>query len=228
MRQIDNYIKSSHIISLNEKYSLKDKFQIFINKVYFGDNWMTNAEYVNKLKKFVNEHSDGKVGIVIKKYKDIMKSLGDCLNINENTLKGHYDKSVTLKNALETGTWFGDIELTDDTPFICYYNKDKSDKYVIEPFSMCFMSQRTKDGYRDLVGQLILEPDELDPENPKTFGYEIVHERIPQTLDWDAWEAEEKKKSEEQKRKEQENVEKRIKEIEDELEQLKKSINKED
>ena len=64
----------------------------------------------------------------------------------------------------------------------------------------------------------------LNTDDPIEFGWRIKNVKIPQTLDYEQWEANEKKEAEEKKKQEQESIKASIKRMEDELAQLKELV----
>ena len=217
MMTLKEYIYESEVISINEKLSFGDAFYKFCCKIY-GLECVTQDKYIKKIKAFVQEHSNNKCSIIIKTYKQIKSDLDNCLNQNENVPMvggGH----MTIKEAIDKGKWFNDITLNDNTPFVCYYSKDNKNKYVLEQDSLFFIAAKTKKGYRDIISGLSLNTDD-----PIEFGWRIKNVKIPQTLDYEQWEANEKKEAEEKKKQEQESIKASIKRMEDELAQLKELV----
>ena len=75
---LKEYITESEVISINEKLSFSDKLY-YIGCKIMGLDCMTQGKYIKELKKFVEEQSDNKVSIIIKKYKDIKSDLNNKL-----------------------------------------------------------------------------------------------------------------------------------------------------
>ena len=130
---------------------------------------------------------------------------------------------MTIEKNIGKGKWFNDITLNDNTPFVCYYSKDNKDKYVLEQDSLFFIAEKKKKGYREIKSGLY-----LNANDPEAFGWEVKNVKIPQALDYEQWEANEKKKTEEKKKQEQESIKASIKRMEDELAQLKKLVKNEE
>ena len=210
---LKEYITESEITSINEKLSFSDKLY-YIGCKIMGLDCMTQGKYIKELKKFVEEQSDNKVSIIIKKYKDIKSDLNNCVNKDEK-----FYANLEIENSIKDGHWWNNIKLDDNFPFVCYYNRSNKDKYVLEPDSLFFIKQKNEKGNRELMGYL-----SLDEDNPAAFGYLIKHLRIPQALDYDAWLENKNKQDEEEKKKEQESIKASIKRMEDELAKLKELV----
>ncbi len=189
-----------------------------------GLECITQDKYIKELKAFVQEHSNNKCSIIIKTYKQIKSDLNNCLNKNENVpISISNSINMTIKEAINKGKWFNNITLNDNTPFVCYYSKDNKDKYVLEPDSLFFIAAKTNKGYREIKCGLW-----LDADDPAAFGWQVKNVKIPQALDYEQWEANEKKKADEKKKQEQESIKASIKRMENELAQLKKIIKTEE
>lgn len=204
-------------IYINEKLSFKDKFYKFTCKI-MGLDCVTQEEYIKDFKKAVEEYSDDKCSIIVKTLKQVRRDFNNCLNKDEE-LTSHDWGKFNIKKGIEEGHWWNDITLSDDVPFVCYYSKENTDKFVLEPDSLWFISAKTKKGNRDIMGGLM-----LNAENPASMGWCIKNIRIPQTLDYDKWLEDEKIKNEEEKKKEKESINATIQRMENELAQLKKLV----
>lgn len=222
MMTLKEYILESKINPINEKLSFGDKIDYFIFTKIFKQDWVTQAQYIKRVKKVVEENSDNKVSIILKKYKDIKKDFSNCLNKDEE-LSSHDWGTFTIEKGIKEAHWWNDIKLEDDFPFMCYYNRSNKDKYVLEPDSLWFLKQKNAKGNRELMGGL-----SLDTENERSFGWLIKNYRIPQALDYAKWEEERNKKDAEFKKKEQESIKASIKRMEDELNKLKELVKNED
>ena len=218
MMSLKEYITESEVISINEKLSFGDKIDYFIFTKIFKQDWVTQEQYIKRVKKVVEENSDNKVSIILKKYKDIKKDLSNCLNKDEE-LSSHDWGTFSIEKGIKEAHWWNDIKLEDDFPFLCYYNRSNKDKYVLEPDSLWFLKQKNAKGNRELMGGL-----SLDTEDERSFGWLIKNYRIPQALDYAKWEEERNKKDEEFKKKEQESIKASIKRMEDELVKLKELV----
>lgn len=215
MKQFKEYI--------TEKLSFRDAFYKFSCKI-MGLECITQDKYIKELKAFVQENSNNRCSIIIKTYKQIKSDLNNCLNKNENVpISISNSINMTIKEAINKGKWFNNITLNDNTPFVCYYSKDNKDKYVLEPDSLFFIAAKTNKGYREIKCGLW-----LDDDDPAAFGWRVKNVKIPQALDYEQWEANEKKKADEKKKQEQESIKASIKRIENELAQLKKIIKTEE
>ena len=218
MMTLKEYILESKINQINEKLSFGDKIDYVIFTKIFKQEGVTQEQYIKRVKKVVEENSDNKVSIILKKYKDIKKNFSNCLNKDEE-LSSHDWGTFTIERGIKEAHWWNDIKLEDNFPFMCYYNRSNKDKYVLEPDSLFFIKQKNEKGNRELMGYL-----SLDEDNPAAFGYLIKHLRIPQALDYDAWLENKKKQDEEEKKKEQESIKASIKRMEDELAKLKELV----
>lgn len=218
MKKFDTYINESNIISIEEKLSFGDKIDKIICKI-MGYEFVTQDEYIKRLKKVVEECSDNKCSIIVKKYSQVKDSLNDCLNKNEELSSAYWGK-FSIEKGIKEAHWWNDIELSDNVPFVCYYSRENKDKYVLEPESLWFIKEKTKKGTREVMKGLM----SLDTENPSTLGWMIKNIRVPQTLNYEQWEADKKKKDEEKKKQEQESIKASIERMEKELVQLKKLV----
>ena len=222
MMTLKEFILESKIKQINEKLSFGDKIEYFIFTKIFKQDWVTQAQYIKRVKKVVEENSDNKVSIILKKYKDIKKDFSNCLNKDEE-LSSHDWGTFSIEKGIKEAHWWNDIKLEDNFPFLCYYNRNDKDKYVLEPDSLWFLKQKNAKGNRELMGGL-----SLDTENEHSFGWLIKNYRIPQALDYTKWEEERNKKNAEFKKKEQESIKASIKRMEDELNKLKELVKNED
>ena len=189
----------------------------FFGKVIFHCEILTQAEYVLRVKKFVEEHSDNQVSICIKKYKEVKKDLDNCLNKTEEVTSHDWGTFNIEKGILEAH-WWNDIHLVDDQPFVCYYNRKNKDKYILEQESLWFLREK-KNGYRTLEGGLM-----LDTSEPYSYGSMIIKRCIPQALDYDKWYKEATERYNKYLEKQKQSVQERIKNIESELKQLKELL----
>lgn len=210
MKQFKEYI--------NEKLSLRDKIDYFIFTKIFKQDWVTQEQYIKRVKKVVEENSDNKVSIILKKYKDIKNDFSNCLNKDEE-LSSHEWGTFSIEKGIKEAHWWNDIKLEDDFPFLCYYNRSDKDKYVLEPDSLWFLRRKNAKGNRAILGGL-----SLDTEDERSYGWLIKNYRIPQALDYAKWEEERNKKDAEFKKKEQESIKASIKRMEEELSKLKEII----
>ena len=220
MKSISEYIiTESEITSINEKLSFGDKLYYIACKI-MGLDCMTQGKYIKELKKFVEDHSNNKVSIIVKTYKQIKNDFDNCLNKEEELDSSDWGK-FNIEKGIKEGHWWNDIKLEDNFPFVCYYNRSNKDKYVLEPDSLWFIKEKDKKGNREMTGYL-----SLDSENPAAFGWSVKNIRIPQALDYNAYIEDKKKQSEEKKKKEQESIKASIKRMEDELAKLKELVKK--
>lgn len=196
---------------INEKLSARDAIFRFVSQKVFGDDFAkTQAEFAKDIKKFLSEHSDDKVKMVIMKVKDIEKKLSNCINKEDNLL---VTKTFTIEQGIKAYKWYNDIELLNETPFVCFYNVDNRDKFYLWQDSLFFFSSKDNKGNRPLKQFLTFKEEHNSYAGE--FFTEIV---IPRVLDPEKWNKEHKE-SENKK-----NVQARIKAIEKELEELKKQL----
>ena len=212
---LKEYILESEINTISEKLSLGNKINYFIFTKIFKQDWVTQEQYIKRVKKVVEENSDNKVSIIIKTYKQIKNDFDNCLNKDEELISHDWGK-FNIEKGIKEGHWWNDIKLEDNFPFMCYYNRSNKDKYVLEPDSLWFLEQKNAKGNREILGGL-----ELDTEIDHSFGWLIQNYRIPQALDYAKWEEERNKKDAEFKKKEQESIKASIKRMEEELSRLK-------
>ena len=71
---LKEYISESEITSINEKLSFGDKIDYFIFTKIFKQDWVTQEQYIKRVKKVVEENSDNKVSIILKNL-NLTKSL---------------------------------------------------------------------------------------------------------------------------------------------------------
>lgn len=216
MKSIKEYI-NIELTPISEKLSFGDTIYKLGCKI-MGLECITQDKYIKELKNFVQEHSNNKCSIIIKTYKQIKSDIDNCLNKNEN-IPVSGGGNMTIEEAINKGKWFNDITLNDNTPFVCYYSKANKDKYVLEQDSLFFIAAKTKKGYREIKGGLWLKADD-----PEAFGWLVKNVKIPQTLDYKQWEADEKKEIEKKKEQEQQSIKASIKRMEEEITRLKELI----
>ena len=216
MKYISEYINESAIISIDEKLSMGDAIFKFINKTIFRIDTKTQSDVVKMISKFVEEHSDGQVKTHIMRLKELDSKLNNCINKNDTFW---YSEDKTVGEAITTRKYWKNLVLVDDTPFICFYNKDNKTKFYLWIDSPAFLTSKDKKGNRPLMGY-----PELDPNNDLSFGALLVDDIIPRVIDPEKWQQEQKEKKAKQKEEEKKIAKKRIENIEKELEELKKII----
>ena len=188
--------------------------KLFFCKIFNCDH-PTQAEYVLRLKKFVEDNSNNQVSICIKKYREAKKDIDNCLNKNEQ-ISSHDWGEFTIEKGILEAHWWNDIHLVDEQPFVCYYNRDNKDKYVLESDSLWFLREKKKGKYRTLEGGFSLDPNSMD-----SFAYTILNRCIPQALDYDKWYKEATERHNKYLEEKKQSVQERIKNIENELSELK-------
>lgn len=206
---------------INEKLSFGDKFIKISNKWLFGIDSPSQDEYVKRIKSFVKTQSGGSCSITIKKAKELVRDIDNVLNADLSTIHNTWvadDGEPTLRQALKTKMWYNDMEISDDTPFVCYYMKGKKG-YFVDVRSPFYMSVKLPDGTRPLKNHF-----NLDVNNFYSVGYEIVNEIIPFLSDPD--EGMKKITDEKDKRdlERKKSIEKQIKELENEIENIKRQL----
>ena len=195
-----------------------DKVDKYFFAKIFGWEVLTQAEYTLRLKKFVEENSDNQVSICLKKYREVKKDIENCLN-KEEKISSHEWGDFTIEKGILEAHWWNDIHLVDEQPFVCYYNRNNKDKYVLEPDSLWFLREKKKGKYRTLEGGLC-----LDPSESYSYGAMIIKRCIPQALNYDKWYQEAIEKHKKYLEEKKESVQERIKNIEKELKELKKLL----
>lgn len=206
---------------INEKLSFGDKFIKISNKWLFGIDSPSQDEYVKRIKSFVKTQSGGSCSITIKRAKELVRDMDNILNADlssaYNTCAAD-DGEPTLRQALKTKMWYNDMEISDDTPFVCYYMKGRKG-YFVDVLSPFYMSVKLQDGTRPLKNHFTIDVNDVN-----SLGYEIVNEIIPFLSDPDEGmkkitDANDKSNSERKK-----SIEKKIKDLEDEIENLKSRL----
>lgn len=196
---------------INERLSLGDAIFRFVSQKVFGNDFAkTQAEFAKDIKNFLSEHSNDKVKMVIMKVKDIEKKLSNCINKNDNLL---VTKVLTIEEGIKEHKWYNDIELLDNTPFVCFYNVDDKDKFYLWQDSLFFFSTKDNKGNRPLKQFLTFQEEHNSYAGE--FFTDIV---IPRVLDPEKWNKEHKENENKK------NIQARIDAIEKELKELKKQL----
>lgn len=218
MKTIDIYINESYITPIDEKLSIGDAIFKFINKTIFRIDTKTQSEVVKMISKFVEEHSNDQVKTHIMRLKELDSKLNNCINKNDHFLYSD-DKIKTFGEAITIREYWKDLDLVDDTPFICFYNKDNKNKFYAWVDSPLFFTAKDKKGRRPLMGW-----PELDTNNNLSYGKVLIDDIIPRVIDPEKWEQTQKEKKAKQKEEDKKNAMKRIEAIEKELEELKNIV----
>lgn len=211
---------------ITEKLNAKDRLEYIIAKL-FGDA-ATTEKSVKEYKKFVEKYSEGKCSIAIKRTRQILKTLDDCINI-DMPLMGY--KGETIRECFDKGRLASNLPLDDkEQPFIVIYSKENPSKYVLDYESIWFLSSKREDGtrplrgnYSDWEGGLTKEDD---PDHGYTYADKVVYTLIPLALN-----PEEEIEKYENRKKEyraqiRKGIDDRMKEIEQRIAELKADIEK--
>ncbi len=216
MKTINSYINESYIMPIDEKLSIGDAIFKFINKTIFRIDTKTQSEVVKMISKFVEEHSNDQVKTHIMRLKELDSKLNNCINKDDNFW---YSENKTVGEAITAREYWKNLDLVDDTPFICFYNKDNKTKFYVWIDSPVFLTAKDKKGRRPLMGW-----PELDPNNDLSYGKVLIDDIIPRVIDDEKWQQEQKEKKAKQKEEDKKNAMKRIEAIEKELEELKNIV----
>jgi hypothetical protein len=206
---------------INEKLSLGDKFIKISNKWLFGIDSPSQDEYVKRIKSFVKTQSGGNCSIMIKRTRELVRDIDNVLNADLSSVYNTCvadDGKPTLKQALKTKMWYNDMEISDETPFVCYYMKGKKG-YFVDVYSPFFMSVKLPDGTRPLKNRF-----SLDVNNVCSLGYEIVNEIIPFLSDPDEGMRKIMDANDKSNLGRKKSIEQKIKDLEDEIENLKRRL----
>lgn len=218
MRTLSQYI--------NEKLSFGDKVLKFFSTLMFG-NTPTQDEYVKQLKRFVEMNSNNNVSITIKRLRELRRDIGNVINADLGTTwltwpaTDFHNQKQTVREMIVGGTLHnGEIELFDETPFVCFYAKG-SKKYVVDFNSVYYLSVKTEDGNRPLKAIF-----DLNDTTDGTYGGDVKNYVIPLCMNpddelkriWDEYE--------EDKGKLDVDVKHTIAELEQEIQKLKQKIDK--
>ena len=209
---------------ITEKLSMGDKVLRFFSKLMFDDE-PTQDEYVKQLKKFVESNSNNKVSISIKRLHELRRDLGNVINAELGTTwltwptTEWHNQNQTVRDMIVNGTFHnGEIELFDNTPFVCFYARG-SKKYVVDFNSVYYLSLKNDDGTRPLKTV-------FDIKNPYfgTYGGDVKNFVIPLCINPDEeleriWNEYHNEKGDLYK-----DVRRQISELEDEIKKLKRKI----
>ena len=217
MKAIKDYINESYIIDIDEKLSIGDAIFKFINKTIFRIDTKTQADVLKMIAKFMDEYSNGQVKTCLMRQKELESKLYNCINKDDNFW--YSDHIHTFGEAIKTRKYWNNVELVDDTLFVCFYNKDDKSRFYAWDESPSFFAAKDKRGNRPLMGF-----PELDPNNELSYGYRLVNYVIPRVIDPKKWEKEQEEKKAKEKEEEKKNTMKRIENIEKELAELKKIV----
>lgn len=136
---------------ITEKLSAKDTVFRTVSRSVFGKDFAkTQSEFAKDLKNHVEEYSDGKVSMNIMKVKDIEPKLSDCVNKEHDLLEY---KGLTVEDGIIERLWRDNVKLSDDTPFVCFYNKSNNKFYVWED-SLLYFSTKDTNNNRPLMKTL--------------------------------------------------------------------------
>ena len=167
---------------ITEKLNAKDRLEYIIAKL-FGDA-ATTEKSVKEYKKFVDKYSEGKCGLAIKRTKEILNTLDNCINA-DMPLMGY--KGDTIRECFNKGRLASNLPLDDkEQPFIVIYNKKNPSKYVLDYESIWFLSSKREDGTRPLHGNYsnweggLTKED--DPDHGYTYADRVVYTYIPLAL----------------------------------------------
>lgn len=209
---------------INEKLSFGDKVLKFFSTIMFGDT-PTQDEYVKQLKRFVEKHSDNSVSITIKRLRELRRDINNVINADLGTtwitwpVSDFHNHKQTVREMIVDGTLHnGEIELFDETPFVCFYAKG-SKKYVVDFNSVYYLSIKTEDGTRPLKAIF-----NIKKTDDGTYGGDLKNCVIPLCLNPEdelkgIW-----KDYEDKKLKVADDVKHRIMELEQEIQKLKQQI----
>ena len=212
---------------ITEKLNAKDKWEYIIAKLFGGA--ATTEKCVSEYRKFVDKYSEGKCGVAIKRTKEILKTMDDCINAD---MHRYCYKGDTIRDCFNKGRFATNLPLTDkEQPFLIIYDKKNPSKYVLDDESIWFLSSKREDGTRPLHGNYSDWEGGLTKEDDPHHGYThadlVVYTYIPLALNPE----EEIKKYEERKKEYREQIRKgiedRMKEIEKRIAELKADIEKE-
>lgn len=200
--------------TINEKLSLGDKFSKFIAKYLYNTKAYEQHECAKYIKKEADNLSDGQIGTSVIKVKEIESKMSNCINAKDEVIRP--SGKDTLEDSFKKKIFWNDIELREDTPFVCFYSKEDKDKFYVWPESPWFFCSKDNKGNRPLLAY----PNLTHPDEENTDGNYLKNYVFPRILDPEKWKEEQKAK----KKEIQKNYEARIKHLEDELNKLKKDM----
>jgi hypothetical protein len=213
---------------ITEKLNRKDKFEYILAKL-FGDA-ATTEKSVKEYKKFVDKYSEGKCGVAIKRTRQILKTMDDCINADMSWMG--YDPRRTIRECFNKGRLASNLPLDDkEQPFIVIYSKENPSKYVLDAESIWFLSSKREDGTRPLHGNYsnweggLTKED--DPDHGYTYADRVVYTYIPLALNPKEEIEKYEKTMKERKAQIRKGIEDRLKELEQRVAELKADIEKE-